>query len=252
MPRFLRCALMTAPLALAPVLGCEKSMNNGSDAPKDAPHEHPGGEGHHPHQGGHHHGFADAEKWAPIFDDPARDEWQKPDLVLERVAPGEEETLGIVGAGTGYFAVRFAKQFASMKVYANDVEPDMVRHLGERAVELGLGNLDPVQGAVDDPAFPLPLELVFMCNVYHHVESPETFFQELAEDTEPGARVFIVEFKPGVSGDDVPGPPEAMRVTPDQISRTLAPLGFERVAVDEELLPYQYILELRAPGEPAN
>lgn len=220
--------------------GCAASP---STQPGQGPHQP-----HHPHQGGHHEGFGDARHWAPIFDDPSRDAWQRPEVVLEWVAPGDVHTIGIVGAGTGYFAVRFAREFPSAKIYANDVEPDMVRHLRSRAVDLGLGNLDPVQGTADDPAFPMPLGLVFMCDVYHHLEHPQTFFQRLADDSEARARVLIVDFKPGAAGEDAPGPPDAMRVAPEQIAETLAPLGFELVSIDNDALPYQYLVEFRAPN----
>lgn len=219
-------------------------------ASKDEHHGHghgaKGGDGH-PHQAHGPHRFESAEAWAPVFEDPARAQWQKPEAVIDRVAPERDAAIAVIGAGTGYFAARFAERFPDAVVYANDVEPDMVRHLGQRAVEAGLENLRPVQGEGSDPALPAKVDLVFMCNVYHHIEAPTVFFGHLAEDLEPGARVFIVEFAPGATGEEVPGPPPEMRVSAQTVADTLAPLGFSQVSVDRDLLPYQYVLELRAP-----
>lgn len=246
------------------MVGCATGAGAGADeaatpmASSDEQHGHGHGRGHaadhdgghgHPHQAHGPHRFESADEWAPVFEDPARAQWQRPEAVIDRVAPERDAAIAVVGAGTGYFATRFAKRFPAAVVYANDVEPDMVRHLGERAAEAGLENLRPVQGDANDPALPTKVDVAFMCNVYHHIEKPEVFFGHLAADLEPGARLFIVEFKPEAAGDDVPGPPPEMRVSATQVANTLAPLGFTQVAVDQDLLPYQYVLELRGPPD---
>src|SRR5688572_32918293 len=81
----------------------------------------------------HQHRFSDAEKWAHVFDDPERDAWQKPHHVIQALGLRPEAVIADIGAGTGYFAVRFANMVPKGKVYAVDVEPDMVRYLAERA-----------------------------------------------------------------------------------------------------------------------
>jgi ubiquinone/menaquinone biosynthesis C-methylase UbiE len=54
-----------------------------------------------------------------------------------------------IGAGTGYFSVRIAKRIPEGKIFAADIEPDMVRYLGERARRGHLNNLLPVQASSD-------------------------------------------------------------------------------------------------------
>ena len=75
---------------------------------------------------GMHHGFADADALTKVFDDPARDEWQRPDDVLRALQLAPEMTVADIGAGTGYFAVRLARAVPAGEVIAADVEPDMV------------------------------------------------------------------------------------------------------------------------------
>src|SRR5688500_8106002 len=98
----------------------------------------------------HQHQFKDAEKWAHVFDDPKRDEWQKPHEVIQALKLPPDALVGDVGAGTGYFSARLATMLPKGRVYAVDVEPDMVKHLAERAKREGRKNMQAVQGAPDD------------------------------------------------------------------------------------------------------
>jgi len=56
----------------------------------------------------HQHSFGDADKWAKVFDDPERDAWQKPHEVIKALALKPDAIVADIGAGTGYFSMRFA------------------------------------------------------------------------------------------------------------------------------------------------
>lgn len=200
--------------------------------------------GHHGH--GHHgeHRFADAEQWAARFDDPARDAWQRPDAVIDALALTPGMAVADLGAGTGYFAVRLARAVPDGTVYAMDVEPDMVRYLGERATREGLANLVAVRGEPADPRLPVPVDAAIMVDTYHHVGDPAGFFARLRERLRPGATLAIVDFKTDAPAD-APGPPAAMRVSDAAVVATLGPLGFAHLRTETELLPYQYVVLLR-------
>src|SRR5579864_434578 len=100
-------------------------------------HEDIGGHRGHPTggpaEGAFQHRFEDADKWAKEFDDQQRDAWQKPEEVLDALHLERSSIVADIGAGTGYFSVRIAKRVPEGKLFAADVEPDMVRYLGERA-----------------------------------------------------------------------------------------------------------------------
>jgi len=66
---------------------------------------------------------------AQVFDDPARDAWQKPHDVIEALSLKPDAVVADIGAGTGYFAIRLASMLPRGRVYAIDVEPDMVKYL---------------------------------------------------------------------------------------------------------------------------
>src|SRR5690349_5358608 len=119
------------------------------------------------------HSFSGAEHWAKVFDDPARDAWQKPHEVITALSPAPDSVVADIGSGTGYFAARLAHFVPKGRVYGVDVEPDMVKYLGERAKREGLSNLFSVAGHPDDAKLPAKVDVVLMVDVYHHISNRE-------------------------------------------------------------------------------
>src|SRR4051812_23966955 len=185
----------------------------------------------------HRHSFGDAEKWAHVFDDPERDAWQKPHAVIDALALKPDAVVADLGAGTGYFAARLANMLPKATVYAVDLEPDMVKYLGERAKREGLANLKPVQAAVGDARLPAKVDLVLLVDVYHHIEARERYFRALAASLRPGARVAVIDFRL----DSPEGPPKAARIAPEQVKVELAAAGYALI-VELGFLPRQYFL----------
>lgn len=185
-----------------------------------------------------HHRFDDAEAWAKRFEDPSRDEWQKPDVVLEMLALSPTSRVADIGAATGYFPVRIARKVPEGRVWGVDVEPDMVRFLNARAQEEGLSNLFSVLGTPADPLLPEPVDVVLVVNTYHHISDRTAYFQRLARHLLPGGRVVVVDFKPG----DLPvGPPAAGKVPPDVVEAEMQAAGCAVEAREDERLPYQFV-----------
>lgn len=185
----------------------------------------------------HQHRFDDAAKWARIFDDPARDAWQKPHEVIQALAPKPDAVIADIGAGTGYFAMRFAHMVPKGRVYAVDTESAMVKHLAERAQEAGLANVVALQASADSPRLPEKVDLAVFVDVYHHVEAREGYLRGLREMLEPGGRVAVIDFRM----DSPVGPPRSARIAPDQVKREFERSGY--VLVQEHgFLPHQYFL----------
>ncbi len=187
-----------------------------------------------------HHSFRDAEKWSQIFDDPARDAWQKPDEVIRALKLAPEALVADVGAGTGYFAVRLARAVPKGRVYGVDAEPDMVRYLNQRAQREGLANLTAVAAKPTDPSLPVPVDLVILVDTYHHVPDRERYFRDLRKVLKPGGRLAIVDF----TLDSPVGPPKRARVPADRVKQELARAGYA-LAEEHGFLPNQYFLVFR-------
>ena len=185
----------------------------------------------------HQHSFGDAERWAHVFDDPARDAWQKPHEVIQALALAPQARVADLGAGTGYFSARLANMLPKGRIYAADIEPDMVRYLGERAKREGLTNLVAVASAPDDPRLPEKVDLVLLVDVYHHVEDRVRYFERLRTSLRSGGRVAIIDFRL----DAPAGPPRASRVAPEQVKAEMKSAGYA-LAREHGFLPYQYFL----------
>lgn len=185
----------------------------------------------------HEHSFGDAERWAHVFDDPSRDAWQKPHEVIQALGLKPGAVVADIGAGTGYFAARIANMLGEGTVYAVDLEPDMVKYLGERAQREHLPNLKPLQASATSANLPAPVDLVLLVDVYHHVEGREKYFAALRASLKPGARVAIIDFRKGAPE----GPPPAARIAPAKVKAEMAKAGYRLVA-EHGFLPRQYFL----------
>jgi ubiquinone/menaquinone biosynthesis C-methylase UbiE len=168
-------------------------------APDQAPpwHEHAAKPGERdPHGATARHPFDDVEKWVKVFDDPARDEWQRPREVVEALGPRPGMIAADLGAGTGYFTRHLAKAVAPNGfVLAIDTEPGMVKHLGERAANERIGNIVPVLAAPDNPFLPPGrVDLVLIVDTYHHIDDRLNYFERLKGSLAPRGRVAIIDF----------------------------------------------------------
>ncbi len=185
----------------------------------------------------HQHSFSGAERWAHVFDDPQRDAWQKPHEVITALALAPDTVVADIGAGTGYFSVRLANMLPKGRMYAVDIEPDMVRYLAERAKREKRANMVAVAGEPGDPKLPSKVDLVLMVDVYHHVDDRVDYFRRLREALNPGARIAIIDFLP----DAPEGPPKAARIPAERVVAEMKSAGFT-LAQEHRFLPRQYFL----------
>jgi cyclopropane fatty-acyl-phospholipid synthase-like methyltransferase len=189
----------------------------------------------HRHGGHGDHSFANAERWAKMFDDPARDAWQKPDEVVAALKLAPDAVVADIGAGTGYFAVRLAKAVPQGRVFAVDAERDMVRYLGERARKENLSNVVPVQASGKGVTLPAPVDVALLVDVYHHIDARPAYFGALKASLKPGGRVAIVDFRPETKR----GPMHKLPVT--VVKDEMAKAGY-RVVAEHGFLPDQYFV----------
>ncbi len=211
-------------------------------------HDDHGPHGGHDHGHAHHHGdgatmdhrFDDAERWAAVFEDPERDAWQRPEDVIAWLGLAPDARIADIGAATGYFPVRFAKAVPDGVVYGLDIEPNLVNFLNLRAFHEGLPNLVALVCTPDDPMLPEPVDVVFVCNTYHHIGDRVAYFGSLRAKLRDGGRLVIVDFAPG----DLPvGPPAGAKLPPEKVRSELESAGFRQL--EERELPHQYYLVFR-------
>lgn len=193
--------------------------------------------------GAFHRRFDDAAKWAKDFDNPERDAWQKPDEVIDALHLESGSSVADIGAGTGYFSVRIAKRIPDGKVFAVDVEPDMVRYLGERGQAGQLANHYPILASADAANLSEPVDLILVVDTYHHIGHRRHYFAKLKSSLKPNGRLAIVDFK----AESPNGPPPRHRISPETVKEEMTEAGYALLET-HEFLPRQYFLVFRNAG----
>jgi ubiquinone/menaquinone biosynthesis C-methylase UbiE len=154
------------------------------------------------------------------------------------------ETVVDLGAGSGYFTFRFAKALPRGKVIAADIEPEMIRHLHHKAMSDGLQNVEATLIQADTPALPSGVDLVFICDVLHHVADRPAWLAHISKAIPSNARLVLIEFKEG----ELPqGPPEATKIPRNDLVKLVTDVGLVLAAEQATLLPYQTFLVFRKP-----
>lgn len=133
---------------------------------------------------------------------PGRDKVQQPERVVAALAIPRGASVADIGAGGGYFSFRFADAVGDEgRVYAVDVDPDMLGYLRERVRDEQRANIEVVEAAPDDSRLPASsVDLIFLCNTYHHLSDRSEYFDALRARLRPGGRIAIVEYKAGAHG----------------------------------------------------
>ena len=174
-----------------------------------------------------------------------REQEERGDLLLAELALTPGMDVADVGAGTGYYARRMAPQVGPEgKVYAIDVQPQMLRVLAATAKRPGYSNIVPVLGTDDDVRLaPGSIDLAIMVDVYHELEFPHEVLASIVRAVRPGGRVVFVEYR----GEDFRVPIKALhKMTEMQVRREAAEhaLVWERTA---RTLPWQHVVVFRRP-----
>ena len=178
---------------------------------------------------------------------PEREKEENPEGALDALGIRPGMVVADVGAGTGYMSLRMAKRVGSTgKVYANDLQPEMLRRLRENAVKAELTNIETVQGEEADPKLPPGrMDLVLLVDVYHEFSKPREMVDKIREALKPDGRLVLLEYR-----KEDPNVPirEEHKMTVAEVKAELEPQGFVLSKVIETL-PRQHILILtRAAG----
>lgn len=175
-----------------------------------------------------------------LLEAPDRDEWQRPDQIMDALGIADASVVADVGAGAGWFTVRLARRVGpNGRVYAQDVQAEMVVAITRRVQRLGLTNVIPRRGQEDDPQLPDGLfDAVLMVDVVREVTDRPGLFRHLARALKPQGRIGVVDFRLEGAG---PGPDPADRISPDVVQAAAEEAGL-RLLRSESFLPYQYFL----------
>jgi ubiquinone/menaquinone biosynthesis C-methylase UbiE len=201
-----------------------------------------------PHDATSRHSFASVEHWERVFDDPARDAWQRPRALVAALALRPGMTVADVGAGTGYLVRHLAGAVGPQgTVFAVETEPKLVEHLRQRAETDRTATVVPILGSTDDPRLPAAgIDVVVMLDTYHHIDDRLTYFARLRRTLRPNGRLVVVDWHKR----ELPvGPALDHKLAREHVIAELEQAGW-LMATEHTILPYQYLLVFR-PRTPA-
>lgn len=126
----------------------------------------------------------------------SRETEEKPDLTVQKLDLETDDIVADIGAGTGYFSFRMAKKVPQGKVYAVDIQPEMLQAIAAREQEQDITNVETVLGEEDDPNLPPEsIDLAFMVDAYHEFAYPREMMEGIVEALKPGGRVVLLEYR---------------------------------------------------------
>jgi arsenite methyltransferase len=125
-----------------------------------------------------------------------RDDWQHPQKVVAALNIGPGDRVADLGSGSGYFTFRLADAVGpGGKVYAVDIDQDMVELIAKRVRQETRSNIEPVLATPNDPLLPKNgVDLIFTSNTYHHIDKRIAYFANLRKYLRPGGRVAVIDF----------------------------------------------------------
>jgi ubiquinone/menaquinone biosynthesis C-methylase UbiE len=128
---------------------------------------------------------------------PERVSEERPDLLLAELNLKPGMIVADIGAGTGYHSRRMSSVVGTTgRVYAVDVQPQMIQMLSQLSREPQYANIKPILSTVYDVKLPQgAVDLAIMVDVYHELEFPYEVMTSILKSLKPGGRVVFVEYR---------------------------------------------------------
>lgn len=156
-----------------------------------------------------------------------RDVWQRPEEVMDKLGIKAGSVVADVGCGSGYFTFHFAARVGTEgKVYAEDVESDVLGKIQARAAQEHLRQIEVLQGTPDDPFLPPgKLDVILVMNAYHEMKNYDAMLRGMYKALKPGGVLAIIDH------EAAPGKPrteyqEGHRIPAELVREDLARNGF--------------------------
>ncbi len=169
-----------------------------------------------------------------------REQEESPDVAVRLLQIPQGASVADIGAGSGYITLLLAAAVGPTgRVFANDLQPQMIEILRRRLASQNVTNVTLVQGSVDDPNLPpASVDLALMVDVYHELSRPQAMLQKLRIALKPGGRLALLEYR-----KEDPAIPIKFehKMSIQEAKAELEAEGFKLSKVDETL-PRQHIL----------
>ena len=176
---------------------------------------------------------------------PERIAEEKPDQVVEQMKLKPTDVVADVGAGTGYFSLRIAPVVKQGRVFAVDLQPEMLSMISDRIKQRNVANVIPVRSLETDVSLPdASVDVVLMVDVYHEFAYPYEMMRSVVKALKPGGRVVQIEYR----GNDPTVPIKRLHtMTVEQCRREMAAVGLTWKET-KSFLPQQHFIVFEKPS----
>lgn len=180
-----------------------------------------------------------------LLESPDRDQWQKPDQIMDALGVAEGNVVAELGAAGGWFTQQLARRVGpNGVVYAEDIQPAMLEAIGRRMRNESLANVKTVLGTASDPRLPVGIDAILISDAFHEMDEPSDpmvvvrLLKNAAQSLKPQGRLGVVDWTPGDGG---PGPAANQRANPDIVIAKARAAGLQLLQ-REDIPPFVYLL----------
>ena len=175
---------------------------------------------------------------------PERERQERTDLLIAGLILSDDFVVADIGAGTGFFTFPIAQRVPKGKVFAVDIQPEMLARIARRKVLEKVVNVETVLGEQDDPKLPKnQIDLAFIVDAYHEFSFPREMGERLKESLRPGGQLVLVEYR----AEDPRVPIKRLhKMSEVQVKQEMAAIGLDWVRTDS-YLPQQHVLVFQRP-----
>jgi ubiquinone/menaquinone biosynthesis C-methylase UbiE len=190
----------------------------------------------------------DLAEWQRRFEHAGREIFDKRHDIVKAAGIRPGMAVADVGAGTGLFTFLFAQAVGPRgQVYAVDIIPKFVAHIEAEARRRQASNVVPVLGGERSLSLPEgSVDLIFLCDTYHHFEYPRSMNASMLRALRPGGTLLLIDFH-RVPGKTAASVQAHVRAGQEVFTAELVAAGFQRVGV-VPLLKENYVVRFSKPG----
>jgi len=180
-----------------------------------------------------------------LLEAPDRDQWEKPELIMDAIGVAEGSKVAELGAAGGWFTLQLAERVGpNRRVYAEDIQRAMLDGISRRMQNENINYVTTVLGTQSDPRLPPGLDAALISDAFHEMDDTDdptivvTLLRNVAQSLKPQGRLGIVDWTPGDGG---PGPEAKHRVDAQRVIKAANAAGLQLIK-REDFPPFVYLL----------
>jgi ubiquinone/menaquinone biosynthesis C-methylase UbiE len=177
---------------------------------------------------------------------PDREKTELPQNVVENMKLRPTDVVADVGAGTGYFSFRMSPLVKQGKVYAVDIQLEMLALIEARKKKLNADNVLTILGTEKDSTLPKDaIDVVLLVDAYHEFSYPREMMESIVNGLKPGGRVIQIEYR----GEDPEVPIKPLhKMTVAQARKEMSEVGLVWKET-KNFLPQQHFIVYEKPAK---